>query len=52
MAYIKYDYFERKCFKTSPNYMECLQMAADAGVSEFDIEQLYSILGVQRPECL
>ena len=52
MAYIKYDYFERKCFKTSPNYMECLQMATDAGVSEFDIEQLYSILGVQRPECL
>lgn len=52
MAYIKYDYFERKHFRTSPNYMEVLQMANDAGLSEFDIEQLYTILNVARPNCL
>ena len=52
LAYIKYDYFERKHFRTSPNYVEALQMAQGAGLSEYDVEQLYSILGVPRPECL
>ena len=52
MAYIKYDYFERKRFKTSPNYQEYLQMANDAGVSDYDIEQLYTILNVTRPETM
>ena len=52
LAYIKYDYFQRKCFKTSPTYQETLAMAIDAGLSEFDVEQLYGILGVARPECL
>jgi len=27
-------------------------MAVDTGLSEFDVEQLYGILGVTRPECL
>jgi len=52
LAYIKYDYFERKFFKTSPTYKEALQNATDAGVSPFDIEQLFGILGVSRPEVL
>lgn len=52
LAYIKYDYFARKFFKTSPTYQEALAMATDAGLSEFDITQLYGILGVARPECL
>ncbi|MBQ7789073.1 MAG: hypothetical protein IJ398_05410 [Clostridia bacterium] len=52
LAYIKYDYFARKFFRTSPTYQEALDMANDAGLSEADIEQLYSILGVARPECL
>ncbi len=51
-AYIKYDYFSRKFFKTSPTYQEALEMADNAGVSQLDIEQFYSILGVPRPECL
>lgn len=50
MAYIKYDYFERKRFRISPDYQECLQMAKDAGISGFDIDQLYEILNVARPE--
>lgn len=52
LAYIKYDYFQRKFFKISPNYQETLAMAMDAGVSEFDIEQLYGIIGVARPDVL
>jgi len=51
-AYIKYDYFSRKSFNTSPTYQEALGMANGAGVSPHDIEQLYSILGVSRPETL
>jgi tetratricopeptide (TPR) repeat protein len=51
-SYIKYDYYERKYFNTSPDYKELLQKATTAGLSPFDIEQLYSILGVQRPELL
>jgi len=51
-AYIKYDYFSRKSYNTSPTYQEALAAATDAGVSSFDIDQLYSILSVQRPETL
>ncbi|WP_122642800.1 tetratricopeptide repeat protein [Luxibacter massiliensis] len=52
MAYIKYDYFERKHFKTSPDYQECLLMANNAGLSDYDIEQMYAILNVARPEAI
>lgn len=51
-AYIKQDYFLRKCYKTSPTYQEALEMAQQTGLSNYDVEQLYAILGVQRPECL
>ena len=50
LAYIKYDYFKRKFFNTSPTYSEALQSANSAGVSPNDIEQLFGILGVSRPE--
>jgi len=52
LAYIKYDYFSRKSFNTSPTYQEALTNANEAGVSPNDIEQLYGILGVERPESL
>lgn len=52
MAYIKYDYFARKHFRTSPDYKECLQMAINSGLSEYDVQQLYEILGVARPDLL
>jgi len=52
LAYIKYDYFSRKFFNTSPTYQEALANANGAGVSLHDIEQLYGILGVSRPEVL
>ena len=52
LAYIKYDFFERKYLNTSPNYRECLQMAVNAGLSDYDIQMLYHILGVDRPSTL
>lgn len=51
-AYIKYDHFYRKSYITSPNYQEVLEMAKKAGLSNYDVEQLYEILGIERPSCL
>lgn len=51
-AYIKFDYFNRKFFNTSPTYQEVLAKANDSGLSSHDIEQLYGILSVTRPEVL
>lgn len=49
LAYIKYDYFKRKFLNVSPNYQETLNLAKELGYSEHDAIQLYSILGVERP---
>jgi len=51
-AYIKFDYFSRKSFNTSPSYQDALALAENAGVSSFDIDHLYEVLAVQRPEPL
>jgi tetratricopeptide (TPR) repeat protein len=48
-AYIRHDYFHRKYLNINPRYDECLDMASDIGVSEYDIEQLFSILSVSQP---
>ena len=52
LAYIKYDHFYRKSYKTTPNFREAMAMALQAGLSAYDVEQFYSILGVERPDCL
>ena len=52
LSYIKYDYFNRKYLNTTPTYQEALQTAIDAGVSENDIQQLFSALEVERPAYL
>lgn len=52
LAYIKYDYFSRKCFNTKPTYEELYVEAQQKGLSTYDIEQLYGILGVTRPTCI
>ena len=52
LAYIKFDYFKRKFFKTSPTFEETLKNANNAGLSPYDVDQLYGILGVSRPETL
>jgi len=51
-AYVKYDYYERKFFNTSPTYREKLKEANLSGLSPLDIDQLYGTLGVSRPETL
>ncbi len=52
LAYIKHDYFNRKCFKTTPTYQEALQEAEENGVSENDKESLFATLGVPRPDVI
>lgn len=49
LAYIKYDYFQRKFFKTSPTYQQALETAHQYGYSPYDAQQLFSILGVDKP---
>ena len=51
-AYIRHDYFERKCLNVSPGWQEALAQAEDAGLSDADVEGLYELLGVPRPDCL
>jgi tetratricopeptide (TPR) repeat protein len=51
-AYIRYDYYSRKSFRISPNYIEVLEMAKTARLSPHDIDQLYKVLGVDRPGSL
>lgn len=51
LAYIKFDYFERKYLNVTPNYRDCLVTATQCGYSELDANQLFSILGVEKPEC-
>lgn len=52
LAYIKYDYFSRKSFNTKPTYQDAYAEAQQRGLSNFDVEQLYAILGVNKPECI
>ncbi len=52
MAYIKYDYFARKYLTTSPNYKDLLNMAKQYEYSDFDVQQLFSILKVEKPGAL
>ena len=49
LAYIIYDFFERKYLNTSPNYQECVRMAYDLGTSDYDKKMLFNILGVALP---
>ena len=51
-AYIKYDYFKRKFFNTSPDHCEMLEQADSAGLSQHDVSQLYLTLGLERPSSL
>lgn len=52
LAYIKYDYFERKYLNVYPNYLETLQTANSIGASELDISILFDLLSVQKPSVL
>lgn len=49
LSYLKFDFYKRKFLNVSPNYQDEMNMAMQMSVSDFDIAQLYSILGVERP---
>jgi tetratricopeptide (TPR) repeat protein len=49
LAYIKYDYFERKYLNITPNWQETLQTAIQSGVPAADIGQLAEVLSVEMP---
>ena len=49
LAYIKYDYFARKLYKTEPAYDELLEVARQAGVTDYDALQLFELLHVEKP---
>ena len=52
MAYLRYDYYERKRFRVQPDYRAMLQEAIHAGLSSADVTMLYEILQVEPPEAL
>ena len=52
LAYIKYDYYGRKHFNTSPTWQEALQQAKNEGLSDVDIAKFYQIIGIERPNCM
>ncbi len=51
-SYVRYDHHYRKYYVMEPNYAELYQQAEQAGLSQTDVEELFSILGVERPEAL
>lgn len=52
LSYIKYDYYFLKKLRTSPDFEEVLDEALEAGLSVYDVEQLYTVLGTEKPDCL
>ncbi len=49
LAYIKLDYFKRKFLNVKPDYSQLLAQAKQAGVTSDEINQLFAVLGTQRP---
>jgi tetratricopeptide (TPR) repeat protein len=49
LAYIKQDYYARKGFNTSPTWAQALAQAQGAGLSAFDVDQLWTLLAVPKP---
>jgi tetratricopeptide (TPR) repeat protein len=52
LAYIKYDYFERKYLNISPKWQDDLMTALESEVSDEEMTELFEVLQVEMPECL
>jgi hypothetical protein len=52
LAYIKYDYYERKSYRSSPSYDELLNKSLETGLNESEVSDLHELLCVQRPQQL
>ena len=48
-SYIRLDHYFKKFYKASPNYKELYSMAVNAGLLQTEVDELYSILDVERP---
>lgn len=48
-TYIRYDHHFRKSYNMSPSYKALLAKAAEIGLSQTDVQELYGILNVERP---
>lgn len=49
-SYLKYDYYEMKRLRVVPGFMDDWKQASAMGVSEMDKQQLFDLLGVDRPQ--
>jgi len=52
IAYIKQDYFHRKYLNITPNWEDELTTSLETGLSENEANQLFELLGVEKPACL
>ena len=50
LAYLKYDFYERKCLNIRPDYKEELKAAVSSRVSGEDIRLLFDVIGKPVPE--
>ena len=50
MAFIRYDFHFRKHFRVTPNWEEYLIEAASYGYSVADVDSLFAILNVPKPD--
>jgi len=50
LAYIKYDFYERKSLNISPSFLDELTRAYQNNVTQEDIRILFELLGVAVPE--
>lgn len=48
-AYLRYDHHFRKHYIMNPNYKTLLSKAIQIGLSQTDVQELYTILEVERP---
>lgn len=49
LAYIKKDFYEKKCFRTSPTSQEVMETAIEAGLSSQDTTKFWGFLSAERP---
>ncbi|MBR4838711.1 MAG: tetratricopeptide repeat protein [Bacteroidales bacterium] len=51
-AYLRYDYYNRKFLRVQPDYKTLVAEACQNNVSNGDINQLFTVLGVEQPEAI
>ena len=52
LAYIKYDFYSRKSYRTSPTYQEAHAKALAIGLNSSEVDELHGLINVQQPQQL